>query len=494
MLLGMLVLQQTALLLTAAGFLIGFSALFSRQIDRLGIPIVLLFLVLGMLGGSEGIGGIAFEDYELAVRVGTAYLVLILFDGGMNTALASVRNVMLPAGLLATMGVALTAGLLACFARLLGLSWSEAWVLGAIVSSTDAAAVLAVLRGGGVHLRPRVGDTLEVESCMNDPMALILTVSMVELALAPETLGWGLLWEVPVQLAVGGVVGIAAGFGGRYVITRVPPSTIGLYPALTVSLAFLSFGIASNLFGSGLLAAYVAGLVLGNGPLPYRSGLDRVHNALAWLSQIGLFLMLGLLIFPSRLVPIAGIGLGVGLFLTFVARPLAVLLCLLPFRYSYREIGYIGWIGLRGSVPIILGVFPVLADTPGADRVFNIVFFVVVLSTILPGSTIRFVSRWLRQAIPEEPRPSAVLEINSARPFNNEFASFFIEPEAAVCGASLSQIALPPDAAVMIVVRGSELLAARGQTVLEPGDHVYVFFRPADRPFIELLFGHSERT
>jgi len=222
--------------------------------------------------------------------------------------------------------------------------------------------------------------------------------------------------------------------------------------------------------------------------------LTRVHESLGWLSQIALFLMLGLLVFPSRLVPIMGTGLVAALFLTFVARPIAVFLCLAPLRLSAKEIAYIGWIGLRGAVPIILGALPVLSQIPGAERVFNLVFFIVVVSAILPGTTIRAVTRWLKLAVPEKPSPSAVLEINSAHSLNGEIASFHIEPALAVCGASLSQLRLPPDSGVILIVRGNELVAARGHTVLLPGDHVYVFFQPCDRPYIELLFGKPERT
>jgi potassium/hydrogen antiporter len=478
--------------LLVLGLLTTLSVVFSRQIDRLGVPIVLLFLVLGMLGGSEGLGRIAFEDYGFAVRVGTIYLVLILFDGGMNTPWRAVRRVALPAGMLATLGVVLTAGLVAVFGRALGLLWMEALLLGAVVSSTDAAAVLAVLRGGRLHLQPRVGNTLEVESCINDPMAMILTVIMIDVATAPHVPGWTLALGVPWQLAVGAAVGGILGYVGLRMLRRVRPPTVGLYPALTLGIAFLSFSAATLLGGSGLLSVYATALVLGNSPLPYRSGLARVHESLAWLSQIALFLMLGLLVFPSRLLPVACEGLAMALFLAFVARPLAVMLCLLPLRFPPREIVYIGWIGLRGAVPIILGAFPVLSQVPHAERVFNIVFFIVVVSTILPGATIRMVTRRLRLGVAERPSPDAVLEINSAYPLNAEIASFLIEPAAAVCDVSLSQIQLPPEAAVTLIVRGSELVAARGQAVFMAGDHVYVFFRPADRRYIELLFGRPE--
>jgi cell volume regulation protein A len=484
--------EATAVFLLVLGVLTTLSVLFSRQIDRLGVPIVLLFLVLGMLGGSEGFGQIAFEDYGFALRVGTIYLVLILFDGGMNTRWPAVKRVALAAGLLATVGVILTAGLVSLCGRALGLTWTEALLLGAVVSSTDAAAVLAVLRGGRLHLQPRVGNTLEVESCVNDPMAMILTVIMIQVATSPEAVGWTLVWEVPWQLAVGAATGVGLGYVGLRMLRKTRPPTVGLYPALTLGIAFLSFGVATLLGGSGLLSVYATALVLGNSALPYHSGLARVHESLAWLSQVALFLMLGLLVFPSQLLPVAGVGLATALFLALVARPLAVTLCLLPLHFSQREIAYIGWIGLRGAVPIILGVLPVLAQVPHAERVFNIVFFIVVVSTILPGATIRTVTRRLRLGVAHNPSPDAILEINSAHPLNAEIASFLIEPAAAVCGASLSQIHLPQEAAVSLIVRGDELVAARGHAVLMPGDHVYVFFPPADRRYIELLFGRAE--
>lgn len=485
--------RQTAVLLSIFGVLVALSVLFSRPIDRLGLPVVLLFLVLGMLGGSEGIGGIEFADYQFAVQVGTVYLALILFDGGMSTAPKAVRRVFLPAATLATMGVVLTALLLAVFARLLGMSWGEALLLSAVVSSTDAAAVFAVLRGGSLNLKPRVGQTLEVESCVNDPMAVILTVTMIEALMAPDSFSWTVVATVPWQLFLGSVVGAALGYAGRFLLQRVMVPTAGLYPALTLAIAFLSFGLATLTGGSGFLAVFVTGLVLGNSDVPNRVALKRVHDALAWLSQIGIFLMFGLLVFPSHLLPVAVEGLGLALFLAFVARPLAVMLCLLPFRYPLHESAYIGWVGLRGAVPIILASFPLLAGVEGAERIFNAVFFVVVVSTLLPGATVRAVTRRLRLGVALRPTPIAVLDINSAYALNGEILSFHIEPNLAVCGAKLSDIVIPPDAAVVLIVRGADLIAARGNAVLLPGDHVYVFTSPADLPYVELLFGTPER-
>jgi potassium/hydrogen antiporter len=485
--------QQTAVLLALLGILVALSVLLSRPIDRLGLPVVLLFLVLGMLGGSQGIGGIEFTDYRFAVQVGTVYLVLILFDGGMSTSPKAVKRVFLPAAMLATVGVALTAILLATFARLLGIPWGESLLLSAVVSSTDAAAVFAVLRGGRLHLTARVGQTLEVESCVNDPMAVILTITIIQALLVPGSFSWMILATVPLQLFIGALAGAGLGYLGRFLLRCITVPTAGLYPALTLAVAFLSFGATTLIGGSGFLAVFVTGLVLGNTEIPNRTAVKRVHDALAWLSQIGIFLMFGLLVFPADLLPVAWEGLGLGLFLAFVARPLAVLLCLLPFRYPLRESAYIGWVGLRGAVPIILASFPLLAQVEGAQRIFNAVFFIVVVSTVLPGATVRTVTRRLRLGAPFRSTPSAVLDINSAYALNGEILSFLIEPSLAVCGAKLADIVIPPHASVVLVVRGADLIAARGNTVLLPGDHVYVFTRPADLPYVELLFGTPER-
>ncbi len=379
----------TALLLTTCGILLAASVLFSRVSQRAGIPIALLFIVIGMLAGSEGIGGIHFSDYPFAFRIGSIALALILFDGGLNTPMEAVRRYWAPAGVLATVGVVLTAGLVALAANLMGLDWPEALILGAVVSSTDAAAVFSILRGSGLHLKRRVGVTLELESGLNDPVAVILTTSLTANLLAHEAVdGWRVTGEILLQLAVGGVVGIAIAWAGRVLLARIRLVSGGLYPPLTLAIAFLAFGVATLLHGSGFLAVYLAGLLLGNSPLPYKAGLLRVHDALAWLSQIGMFLILGLLVFPSRLPEVAVIGLAIALLLAVAIRPLTVALCLLPFRYPMKDVAFIGWVGLRGAVPIVLGTFPVLAAAPGAERIFHLVFFLVVVSALIPGGTV----------------------------------------------------------------------------------------------------------
>src|SRR5262249_16626579 len=348
----------TALLLTTAGILMTASVLFSRASQRIGVPIALLFLLIGMLAGSEGIGGIAFDDYRFAFRRGSLALALILFDGGLNTPLAALRRTWAPASLLATGGVVLTAFAIAVPAHWWGFDWPQALVLGAVVSSTDAAEVFAVLRGSGLQLKRRIGTTLELESGLNDPVAVILTVALSANLVSPvhlEPARLGL--EILRELALGAAVGVGIGVGGRELLHRNPLPSGGLYPALTLALALLAYGVTTLLHGSGFLAVYLAGMILGNAPLPYHTGLLRVHDALAWLAQIGMFLVLGLLVFPSGLFEVAGIGLGLALILAIVVRPAIVGLCLAPFRYPWRETLYIGWVGLRGAVPIVLATY-----------------------------------------------------------------------------------------------------------------------------------------
>lgn len=485
-------LLTTAGLLVLAGLLLLVSVLFSRASPRFGIPVFLLFMLVGMLAGSEGPGGIAFEDYRLGFRIGTIALALILFDGGLNTSLGTFRRALAPSLVLATLGVAGTATLVAVGAHLLGIPWPVAFLIGAVISSTDAAAVFSVLRGSGLQLRERVGTTLELESGLNDPMAVILTLALTTSMAAGTTPGVDLLLEVVLQLGIGTAFGLAVGFTGRHLLRWSRPSAGGLYPVFTLAITLVAFGLPTLLNGSGFLAVYLAGVVLGNGELPYQAGLRRFHDAVAWCGQVTMFLMLGLLSFPSRIVEVAWSGTLLALLAAFVARPLVVMLCLAPFRYRWRDTLFISWVGLRGAVPIILAIFPVLAGVPGAETVFDIVFCVVVVGAFLPGATVAWAARRLGLATEGPPVPGALLEISSRQPMAEQVVSFFIEPALPVCGASLADIPFPPRAAAMLIVRGTELVAGRGDVILEPGDHVYVVCPPEDRPFIDLLFGRPQ--
>ena len=471
------------------GLMVGVAAIATRASRRGPIPLALLFLAVGILAGSEGLGGIHFDDHVLAYRIGTIALVLILFDGGLSTRFARVRHHLAPAITLATVGVVLTAAILAVAGRLLGLSWIEAMLLAAVVSSTDAAAVFAVLRGSGINLQQRVGATIELESGLNDPMAVILTAAMAEVALSGELAIATLAWQVPTQLVVGTGVGLVVGIGCRYALHPLPPTAVGLLPLITTASAAVAYGAATLTFGSGFLAVYVCGLALGHRHLPDRIGLRRVHDFLAWASQVTLFLTLGLLVFPSQLGADALVALAIAATLVLVARPVAVAACLIPFRYPAREIAYIGWVGLRGAVPIVLATYPMLVGVPGAARLFHVVFFIVVISVIVQASSVRRATRVVGLEEPTPPAPEASIEIASMRAHEAQVACYHIDARAAVANATIAEVPFPDEAAIMMIVRGEHLVPARGNAVLIPGDHVYVFCKPDDEAAIALWFG-----
>ncbi|HEX2254578.1 MAG TPA: potassium/proton antiporter [Thermoanaerobaculia bacterium] len=482
----------SAWLFLAIGALLLLGVLFGRMSGRLGVPAFLLFLGAGMLAGSEGLGGIAFDDYRLAFRLGTLALVLILFDGGLNTPLPEVRRAWAPATVLATVGVLGTAGLMGLLVRLLGFSWSQSLLLGAVVASTDAAAVFSVLRSSGLQLRRRVGLTLELESGLNDPMAILLTLALTAAVASGGGIEGSWFFQVPLQLAVGGAFGVGIGLAGRTLLRRLTLNAGGLYAALSMALALLAFALPTLFWGSGFLAVYVAAALIGNSRFPYRGGLLHFHDSIAWLAQIGMFLLLGLLVFPSQLVPQAGRGLVLGLVLALVARPLVVALCLLPFRYPWRESLFLSLVGLRGAVPIVLATFPVMAGVPGAENLFHLVFFVVVVNALVPGTAVAWLARRLRLVSDRPPPPKAVLEITSTQWLDGEVVSYFIRPELPVCGVPLADVPLPGTARVMLILRGNELVAPRGDTVLEEGDHVYLFCKPEDEAWLHLAFGRQE--
>jgi cell volume regulation protein A len=350
-----------------------------------------------------------------------------------------------------------------------------------------------VLRGSALHLKRRVGLTLEIESGLNDPMAVLLTMTLTANLIgdgAPS--GWWIPVQIVKELAIGLASGIAIGRGGRWVLTRTRLSAGGLFPVLTLAIALLAYGVPTLLHGSGFLSVYIAALLLGDGELPYRAGLIRVHDALAWLSQIAMFLLLGLLVVPSRLADAALPGLLLALLLAVIARPLVTALCLFPFRYPPRDVLYVGWVGLRGAVPIVLATMPVLANAPGSQRLFDLVFFIVIVNSLIPGATVPWVTRRLDLASGDPPAPQAVIEIESMRPLSGKLMSFYIDDALAVTGVPMSEMPFPEGAAATLIVRGRELIAPRGNTTLVPGDHVYVFARPEDEPLMRLMFGRPE--
>jgi cell volume regulation protein A len=486
--------HATAVFFMVVALLLAASALVSHATQRLRVPAGLIFLAIGMFAGSEGLGGIAFDDYQFAFRIGSAALALILFDGGLNTPIDTLRRALAPAGLLATVGVVGTMVIVALVANRLGLPWSSSFLLGAIVSSTDAAAVFAVLRSTGIQLKHRVGGTLEVESGINDPVAVILTTLLTRQLLGERVSIWIAVLDVLREIVIGLAIGVAIGAGARWLLARTRLPASGLYSVMTLATALLAFSLPTLMHGSGFLGVYVAAVALGAGRVPYGTALRRIHDSLAWLGQVVMFLVLGMLVYPSHLLEAAWVGTIVGLALTFVARPVMVALCLLPLRFPRNDVLYVGWVGLRGAVPIILATYPVLTGAPGAARLFNIVFFIVVLNAFLPGTTVPWLTRRLGLESQEPPPPDAVLTIESFDRLDGELLSYYVDEALPVAGMMLHELPFPEGAAVTMIVRGRELIAPKGDTRLEVGDHAYVLTKPDGVGMVQLLFGHPESS
>jgi len=395
-------------LLLAAAILLLLSVVLSRVSDRLGMPALLIFLGIGMLAGSDGPGGIYFDDARLAQGLGVVALVFILFSGGLDTDWPKVRRVLGPGIALATVGVVVTAGLMGLFAVLvLGFSPLLGLLLGAIVSSTDAAAVFSVLRSRGTKLNERLRALLEFESGSNDPMAVLLTVGLIELTLHQASAS-ALIWLLVKQVGLGLLLGYGLGQSAVWILNRLRLHYRGLRFVLSFALVLLTYSLTAVLGGSGFLAVYLAGLVVGNRRVWGKDELASFHDGLAWLMQVAMFLTLGLLVFPSQLPAVALEGFLAAMFLMFLARPVSVALSLWWFRLPWNELLLVGWVGLRGAVPIVLATFPLLARVEGSNELFNLVFFTVLLSVTLQGPTLGWVARQLKaqDTTPTPPPPS----------------------------------------------------------------------------------------
>jgi cell volume regulation protein A len=480
-------------LVLIAGALILLGIISSKLSWRLGLPVLVLFMVIGMLAGSEGIGRFAFENYAVAHGVGTIALIVILFDGGLRTPASQLRRTLGPAATLATAGVLLTAMVTAAAVHLvLGAGWLVSLLVGSIVSSTDAAAVLSVLRSQGLHVRKRVGATLEIESASNDPMAVFLTVAILQVLLGQRELGIGLLGLFVMQMGLGTLVGLAFGKLTLEIVNRINLTAAGLYPVLTSTAGLLAFGVAAAIGGSGFLATYLAGVVIGNGRLIFRRGIFQFHDGTAWLAQIAMFVMLGLLSFPSRLIEAAPAGLLIAATLLFVARPLTVALLLKPFRFRWNEILFVGWGGLKGAVPVVLATFPLLLGLPAGPVIFDVVFFVVLVSAVLQGWTLPLVARRLDLETPSLPSPPVTLEITSLRDVDGDIVEYTVTPESRAANRLVRDLALPANAVVALIARGTEIIPPRGTTRILTGDHVFVVLRAESRNVVDRVFRSAD--
>ncbi|GAA2132292.1 potassium/proton antiporter [Nocardioides bigeumensis] len=442
-----------------------------RASTRAGLPSLLIYLLMGVALGESGFG-INFEDAQLAHALGFAALAVILAEGGLTTSWSEARPAM-PLGVsLATLGVAVSVTVVAVGSHfLLGLSWELAILLGAVTSPTDAAAVFSVLRA--IPLPRRLVGSLEAESGLNDAPTVVLVTLVSSGALQEKSIA-EMVGTVGFELAVGVLSGLLFGFGGAWILRRIALPASGLYPIAVLCLAFLAYGAAAAVHGSGFAAIYVAALVLGNSELPHRLASRSFAEGIAWLAQIGLFVMLGLLLSPGRITPeIVGLAVVAGLILTFVARPLSVLVSTVVQPMPWREYAFLSWAGLRGAVPIVLTTIALAADVDGAERLFDLVFVMVVIYTLLTGPTLPFVARWLGVALSSEPRG---LEVEAA-PLEKVAADLLqvtISPGSKMHGVEVGELRLPTGASVSLVIRGGRALVPEPRTALRTGDDLVV--------------------
>ncbi len=445
----------------------------SKFADKLGIPALLMFLGIGMLAGSDGVGNIYFDNPTLVNRIGILALAFILFSGGLDTSWRAIKPVLLRGAVMSTLGVLLTAlftGIIAW--KLLGFSKEVSALLGVIVSSTDAAAVFSIMRSRGASLSGKLRPMLEFESGSNDPMAVFMTLLVMEWIKNPQLSVWNLIPSFIFQMGLGTLIGLALGRFAAWCLNRIRLDYEGLYPVLSLSIVLVIFGLTESVKGNGFLAVYLAGIVLGNHSFYYKRRLCKFHDGISWLMQIIMFLILGLQVFPSQLPEIADEGLILALFLIFVSRPLAGFICLLGSKFNWREQLLINWVGLRGAAPIVLATFPLTENYPEAITIFNVVFFIVLLSVLIQGKTMMPLARLLKVAEAIKHRPPCPLEFENTPGVENEAVEVDILPGSPVIGKKVSEIAMTDGVLILMVRKEKEFVVPKGRTILDENDTV----------------------
>jgi len=481
-------------LILFGGALFVISILASTLSPRMGMPILLVFLIIGMLAGDDGFLGLQFQNVKAAYFMGTLALAVILFDGGLRTEIHLFRVGLRPALSLATLGVVITVGVCGALAAwILGLSWVHGLLLGAIVGSTDAAAVFSVLTMQGLALKSRVGATLEIESGLNDPMAVFLTIMLVEVMITKQpNFSWLMLGDFAWEMGAGTVVGILGGRFLAYAVERLQLSP-GLYPLLALFGGVFIYGLAAVMHASGFLAVYLAGLMVGNRVSRGLLNIQRFHDGIAWLAQISLFLMLGLLVLPHKLIEYASSALLVAVVLMFVARPLAVWLCLLPFQFSWQEKTFISWVGLRGAVPIVLAMFPWLAGVPEWNFFFNIAFFIVLISLVVQGWTVGPMARWLNLNVPTSSSRVQRVELGMPGQAGHEFVGYKLAEGSPALRRTVGNLHLPNKVQLLCLLRDGNPVALEPEQNFLADDHVFLLSLPSELESLDkVLVGMQE--
>lgn len=451
------------------------SMIASKTSFKLGVPVLIFFLGIGMLAGSEGIGRIEFDDPKIAQILGIIALNFILFSGGMDTKWESIKPILWRGVSLSTIGVLLTAAIIGIFVYLFtDFTLVEGLLLGSIVSATDAAAVFSILRTRKIGLKGNLRPLLELESGSNDPMAYILTITFTYLVAHGDATFTKLVLKFFQEMILGGIFGYVLGRLMTFTMNKVALETEGLYPVLVMAMFFFTFAATDTLGGNGFLAVYLSALVFGNSNFLHKKSIIRFYDGQAWLMQIIMFLTLGLLVFPSRLAPIAGLGILIALVLMFVARPLAVIISLSFFKIKFREKLFVSWVGLRGAVPIVFATYPLLAGLTKADQIFHLVFFISVSSVLLQGYTLPIVAKWLKVTVPRKVKRITPLDMELYDTVKSEFIELILSGNNKAVGKQVVKIGLPKSTLIVLLVRDGKYIQPNGSTVLEEGDKLLI--------------------
>ncbi|MFA5259599.1 MAG: potassium/proton antiporter [Candidatus Omnitrophota bacterium] len=483
---------ETSLLWAAV--LLFTSAVSSKLSEKFAIPVLLLFLAIGMLAGSEGMGRIYFNNAQLAKSIGVVALIFIIFSGGLDTNWKDTKSVVLPGVILSTAGVLLTAVITGFFAvYILKFSFLQGMLLGSIVSSTDAPAVFSILRSKRISLKKPLKPLLEFESGSNDPTAVFLTASFITLLTVKDTSVFSLIPKFMLDMGMGALIGCLMARIIVFLIKRLKLEYDGLYPVIMISLVLLTYVIAVFLKGNGILAVYLAGLMLGREDFPNKRMIVGFLDGLAWLMQITMFVTLGLLVFPSHLVPLIGKGLLLTFLLMVVARPVSVFLCLLPFKMTLPKKTMLAWVGLRGSVPIILATFPLTAGVPQAETYFYIVFFVVIASVFVQGTTISAVSKLLKLDIPLVGRRNYPLEFEKTEGIDAELTDIIVPYNSEAVGKMIRDLSVPERCLIMLISRNDKFVIPSGSTVIEGGDVFLVLANEIDLSAVQQTVAYLKK-